>query len=304
MKQRTIGDTPVGAIGLGLMPLSQAGRPPGRDAIRTIHAALDVGVTLLDTADAYALGRGDVGHGERLIARVLRDRDEDRERVLVATKGGHVRTADGGWSLDGSPAHLRPACEASLRALAVDAIDLYQLHRPDPHVPWAESIGALRDLHDVGKVRHVGISNASIAQIDEARAIVPIATVQNEFSPDFRSSEPELEHCHRHGIAFLPWSPFGGGQRARDLDDRHPNFARVARRHNVSTHQVVLRWMLGCSDIVVPIPGARRPATIRDSAAAADLQLSAEDLAELPRARRARAQDNRDRDAPDRPGSR
>ncbi|PZS30085.1 MAG: aldo/keto reductase [Pseudonocardiales bacterium] len=259
MKQRTIGDTPVGAIGLGLMPLSQAGRPPGRD--------------------------------------------EDRERVHVATKGGHVRTADGGWSLDGSPTHLRRACEASLGALAVDAIDLYQLHRPDPHVPWAESIGALRDLHDVGKVRHVGISNASIAQIDEARAIVPIATVQKEFSPEFRSSEPELEHCHRHGIAFVPWSPFGGGQRARDLDDRHPSSARVARRHNVSTHQVVLRWMLGCSDIVVPIPVARRPATIGDSAAAADLQLSAEDL-ELPRARRARAHDNRDRDAPDRPGSR
>src|SRR5918912_2366022 len=157
IETRKLGGAEVFPIGLGGMPMSLSGRPPEERSIRTIHAALDAGVTLTNTADAYCIGAGDVGHNERLIAKALRDR---RDGVLVATKGGHTRTADGAWELDGRPEHLKRACEASLKALNTDRIDLYQYHRPDPNVPYEESIGALKELQEEGKIRWVGISNA------------------------------------------------------------------------------------------------------------------------------------------------
>jgi aryl-alcohol dehydrogenase-like predicted oxidoreductase len=268
----------VPPIGFGGMPISVAGRPDRSQAIATLHAALDAGVRLVDTADAYCLGSADTGHNEELIAEALRTWDGPRAEVVVATKGGHVRTPDGGWELDGRPEHLRAACEASLRRLEVEAIDLYQYHRPDPRVPFAESVGAIAELQTEGKVRAVGLSNVDIAQIDEARTLVAVASVQNECSPAFRSSLPELEHCAAHGIAFLPWAPLGGAGGAGSLGQRFPAFAQVAEGCGASPQQVALAWLLSKPGTVVPIPGARRVETILDSIAALDLVLTAEEL--------------------------
>jgi len=281
MHTRRIGDVDVSAIGLGAMPMSIEGRPEERRAIATIHAALEAGVTLIDTADAYHLP-DEGGHNESLIAKALATYGGDTA-VLVATKGGHLRLGDGSWILNGSSAHLKRACEASLKRLGVEAIGLYQFHRPDPAVPYAESIGALRDLLDEGKIIMAGISNADPEQIRQASAILDgrLASVQNQFSPAFRSSEPELRLCAEMGIAFLPWSPLGGISRAGDLGTVHGAFHRVAQRRGVTPQQVCLAWMLAKSPTVVPIPGASRPETIRDSAAAADLTLTDDEIADL-----------------------
>src|SRR3954470_10605288 len=202
---RSLADARVFPIGYGAMQLSLEGRPDEPDAIRTIHAALDAGVNLIDTADAYCRDGSEVGHNERLIAKALRDR---RDGVIVATKGGHTRNGEA-WELDGSREHLRAACEASLRALETDRIDLYQYHRPDPKVPYEESIGAIKELQDEGKVRWVGISNANVEQIELACSIAEIVSVQNQLSLEYRSpiAKGEVEACEQRGIAFLPWSP-------------------------------------------------------------------------------------------------
>ena len=282
MPTRRLGGLQVSAIGLGEMPMSLAGRPDEAQSVRTIHAALDAGVTLIDTADAYCIDEFEVGHGERLVARALSAWPGDRDRVLVATKGGHTREG-GEWYLDGRPEHLRQACEASLRALGVEAIGLYQFHRPDPKVPFAESVGAMAELKAAGKVRLVGLSNVSVDQIKQARQLVQVASVQNEFSPRFRRSEGELAFCAAEGIAFLPWSPLGGIGRGRDLGGRHRAFGEVAEAHGVSAQQVALAWQLAKAPAVIPIPGSSRPETITDSAAAASLRLSDDELARLDR---------------------
>lgn len=284
MQQRRLGDVFVGAVGLGEMPMSIEGRPQDRSrAVATVHAALDAGVTLIDTADAYHIGPDEVGHGEVLVAEALASYGGDTSEVVVATKGGHLRPGDGSWTVNGSPEYLRTACEASLKRLGVEAIGLYQHHRPDPRVPYEDSIGALRDLLDAGKIRMAGISNATVAQIDIARQILGgrLVSVQNQFSPSFRSSEGELRHCAELGIAFLPWSPLGGIGGAAQLGSRFAAFAEVADRHGVSPQRVCLAWLLAKAPVVIPIPGASRPETIRDSAQAADLQLDPAEVARL-----------------------
>ncbi|MGW0228274.1 aldo/keto reductase [Actinopolymorpha singaporensis] len=283
MQLRQLGDVQVSAIGLGGMPMSIEGRPDETRALATIHAALDAGVTLLDTADAYHLHADEVGHNESLIAKALRTYGGDTSGVLVATKGGALRPGDGSWTLDGSPEHLREACEASLRRLGVDAIGLYQFHRPDPKVPYAESVGAIRDLLDAGKIRMAGISNADPDQIRQAQEILGgrLASVQNQYSPAFVSSRPELDLCDELGIAFLPWSPLGGISGAAELGGKFAAFAEVAREHDVSPQRVCLAWMLATSPVVIPIPGSSRPETARDSAAAADLVLTADEKTAL-----------------------
>ena len=281
VQQRRIGDLTVSAIGLGAMPLStKTDRPSREDAVATVHAALDAGVTLVDTADAYALDESEFGHNEELVAEALAS--SGTSDVLVATKGGHTRRGTD-WELDGSPAYLRRACEASLRRLGVDAIGLYQFHRPDPRTPWEDSMGALRQLVDDGLVQRAGISNADVAQIDVARSIVgpALVSVQNQFAPGWRFSADELAHCAGHGLAFIPWSPFGGVTAAGSLGSTAPAFAEVAQELGVSVYQVTLAWHLAQADVVIPIPGASRPGSIVDSAAASHVQLSDAQFARL-----------------------
>jgi len=251
-----------------------------------VRAALDAGVTLFDTADAYGpgeeLGADAQGANERLIASLL-DELGVRDRVLLATKGGHVRTDGGGWDIDSSAARLKQAVDDSLMRLGVEQLALWQHHRPDPKVPYDEVIGTLKEVADSGKVRMVGLSNADPDQIRSAHAVLgdALVSVQNQFSPKFRSSRPEIDVCEELGLAFLPWSPLGGLSDAKELAEKHPAFASVAEERGVSAQQVALAWELAQSPVVIPIPGAKRPQSIRDSAAAADLELTSEELARL-----------------------
>ena len=283
MQQRTLGEQTVSAIGLGGMPMSIEGRPDQARSIATIHAALDAGVTLIDTADAYHRDAGEVGHNEELIARALREYGADTSEVIVATKGGHLRPGDGTWTQNGDPSYLKEAAKASAKRLGVEAIGLYQFHRPDPRVPYADSIGALVELLDEGVIARAGISNADVAQIELADQILGgrLVSVQNQFSPRFRSSLVELEHCARRGIAFLPWSPLGGIAGSAELASRQEAFARVAADHGVSVYQVTLAWELALAPVVIPIPGASRPESIRDSAGAPDVSLTPAEIAAL-----------------------
>ncbi|WP_017556607.1 aldo/keto reductase [Nocardiopsis baichengensis] len=288
MRYRSIGGRIVSAVGLGAMPLSIENRPDERRALATVHAALDAGITLIDTADSYYWHADETGHNELLVARALARYGGDTSRVLVATKGGRGRSGDGGWTVTGTPHHLKRAAEASLKRLGTEAIGLYQLHKPDPDVPWAESVGALRELLDAGTIRAAGISNVTTGQITEAHGILGphLVSVQNRYSPAVRASEPELRLCERLGLAFLPWSPLGGISRSSLEGPSGPAsegtaFHRIAAERRVSPQQVALAWLLSRSTAVVPIPGAGRPASIRDSAKAPGLDLSGEELARL-----------------------
>ncbi len=284
MKQRTIGDVKVSAIGLGGLPMSLEGRPDADQSIRTIHAALDAGVTLIDTADAYQSAGDEVGHNEYLISRALATWGGDTSNVLIATKGGHVRVGEE-FTLDGSPAHLRRAVEGSLKRLGLEAIGLYQFHRPDPDTPYADSIGAIAELLDAGKIRMAGISNANIEQIHQAQEILGgrLMAVSNQYSPVFRSSLDELRLTEKMGIAFLPWMPLGGIGKAGELAGISA-FREVAKAHDVSPQRVTLAWILAHGERVIPIPGATRPESITDNAKAPELTLTPEELARLDQA--------------------
>ncbi|MEU9320496.1 aldo/keto reductase [Streptomyces sp. NPDC048295] len=288
MQYRTIADTAVGAIGLGAMPLSIENRPDEARAVATVHAALDAGVTFIDTADSYHWHAGEVGHNELLIARALARYGGDTSGVLVATKGGRGRPGDGSWTVTATPTHLKRAAEASAERLGVEAIGLYQLHKPDPAVPWAESVGALRELLDAGTIRAAGISNVTTAQIRQAHQILGdgLVSVQNRYSPAMRDSEPELRLSTRLGLAFLPWSPLGGITRSSLDGPAGPTsagtaFHRIAADHGVSPQQVALAWLLARSPAVIPVSGASRPASITDSARATELKLSPAELTRL-----------------------
>ncbi|GAA2289192.1 aldo/keto reductase [Streptomyces hawaiiensis] len=290
MRYRALGGLRVSAVGLGAMPLSIEGRPDEERALATVHAALDAGVTLLDTADSYHLPGAEPGHNERLVARALASYGGDTSGVLVATKGGRGRPAGGDWTVNGSPRHLKAAAQASRERLGVEAIGLYQLHKPDPAVPFEESVGALRELLDAGTIRLAGVSNVDADQIRTARGILGdrLVSVQNRYSPAVRDGEPALRLCAELGLAFLPWSPLGGLARSsldgpsRTEGEQHfAAFHAVAAERGVSPQQVALAWLLARSPVVVPIPGASRPGTIRDSAAAADLLLKPEETARL-----------------------
>lgn len=278
--KRKIGEREVYAVGLGGMPMSITGRPGEARARATIHAALDAGIDLIDTADVYCKDHTEIGHNERLIASVLKERP-DRARILVATKGGLERP-DGAWTSNAHPVHLIRACEASLVALGVERIDLYQLHAPDEDVPFADTIGALARLQAQGKIAQIGLSNVTVAELDEARAIVDVVSVQNQCGPFDRSAWDDgvIQACEAYGIAFLPWSPMGGrrdkGQIAKD-----EALAAVGQRIGASPYQVALAWLLAKSPVMIPIPGASRPENAISSAAAAALVLPADALAVL-----------------------
>ena len=268
------------------MTFDQTGPQPREQLAETVLAALEAGVTLFDTADAYGpgddLGPRAQGENERLIASLL-DELGVRDRVVLATKGGHVRTDGGGWAQDSSRSHLEQAVDDSRRRLGVDQLTLWQHHRPDPAVPYDDVLETLGEIADSGKVRMIGLSNVDPDQIRAAHKVLGdrLVSVQNQFSPRFRSSRPEIDVCQELGLAFLPWSPLGGLSNAKQLADEHPAFAEIAEERGVSPQQVALAWELSQSDVVIPITGAKRPESIRDSAAAADLELTEAELRRL-----------------------
>jgi aryl-alcohol dehydrogenase-like predicted oxidoreductase len=292
VKNRSLGPgaPAVSAVGFGGMWLSIPGRPEDPAiGVGVIHAALECGVTLIDTADVYCLDDTDVGHNERLVASALRTWGGDRDAVVVATKGGMIRPG-GRWERDARPVQLRAACERSLRALGVDRIDLYQLHVPDPAVPLAASVEALAELQREGKIRWIGLSNVDVEELEAARRIVPIVTVQNRLNPFFREAIETgvVSACAEHGIGFLAYSPVGGGRLNRKLP-AHPALVPIARRHGVSAHVVVLAWVRQQGPTVIPIPSARTVAHVQDSCTASDVVLTPEDLNAIDRAAFSRA---------------
>ncbi|MEV5041326.1 aldo/keto reductase [Microbacterium sp. LMI1x-1-1.1] len=284
MSQRTLGPFTVSAIGLGAMPVSMNGNglPSHDDAVATVRAALDAGVTLIDTADIYAPSWDEMGHNERIVADALAGWDGDRSSIVVATKGGITRTAEKDFGRDGSLEYLRSAVQKSLKNLQVEVIDLYQYHRPDRWMVYGEVMQNLKTLQDEGLVRTVGISNASVEEIQIAQEVLGegnLTSVQNEFSPRHPGSYGELRYCVENGIAFLPWSPLGGIGGAGSIGERFTVIAEIGQAHGVSPQQVVLAWELSLGETVIPIPGASRPASITDSFQARTLELSADELA-------------------------
>lgn len=269
----------VARIGLGAMPLSREGRPEREEAKAVVHRAVRLGVDLVDTADVYARGEGEIGHNERLVREAL---DEvGAHDVVVATKGGMTRPG-GRWERNGHPRHLRRAVERSLQALGVESIGLYQLHAPDPEVPFVESVGELSRFLEEGKVRAVGVSNVTLDQLHTAREIVEVTSVQNRYNPWDRSSEEEgiIAHCLEHGITFLPYSPVGGGRRVKLLRESE-ELGAIAGRHDATPEEMVLAWILSKSPTLVPIPGASRVESIESSVRAEAIRVDAETAAEL-----------------------
>jgi aryl-alcohol dehydrogenase-like predicted oxidoreductase len=279
----------VSAVGYGGMHLSIRDRPSEEQGIRVIQAALDAGVTLIDTADVYCLDESDLGHNERLVARALGSWQGDRSRVIVATKGG-MRRPGGRWEIDGRPVHLRSACDQSLQNLGVERLDLYQLHVPDPRVPLSESVGALAELQREGKVRWIGLSNVSVAEIREAETIGAITTVQNRLNPFFREALTDgvVPYCAERGIGFLAYSPTGGGRLNHKLP-AHPVLQPMAARLGTTPHALVLAWILARSPTVLVIPSARTVEHALDSVSAAELRLSDADLSAITTAEFSRA---------------
>ena len=268
------GDLTVNRMGFGAMRLTGEGiwgepKDPA-EARRVLRRAVDLGVNFIDTADAYG-----PEVNERIIAETLHPYPRG---VVIATKGGITRPSAAQWAQDGRPQHLRAACEASLKRLKLDCIDLYQLHAIDPDVPVEESVGELARLRTEGKIRHVGVSNFSVDELQRVRRIVPIVSVQNRYNVADRASEDVLAVCTREGIAFIPWAPVASGSTEKLVSD---SLEAVAKQHGVSVFQVALAWLLKKSPVMLPIPGTSSVAHLEDNVGAAGLKLSAEDLARL-----------------------
>ena len=257
------GDLTVNRMGFGAMRITGQGiwGPPANreQAQAALRRAVELGVNFIDTADSYG---PDVS--ETLIADTLHPYPGD---LVIATKGGLVRPSPGRWQPDGRPGHLREACEGSLRRLKLDQIPLYQLHRPDPRVPYAESVGALVDLKNEGKIRHIGVSNVTEGQLREAQRLTPVVSVQNRFNLADRSSDPMVDLCDQEALAFLPWAPIQNA-------DRLTPVLTAARRHGVSIRQIALAWLLTRSAQILPIPGSGSPEHVAENIAAASIQLS------------------------------
>ena len=285
MQKRKLGSSgiSVNPIGLGAMPLSTISRPTSQQAIRLICEALDAGINLIDTADAYCLDNSDIGHNERLIAKAL-NAWQGSTPVTVATKGGLVRP-NGDWIDNGHPDHLKAACEASLIALGTEAIDLYHFHEPDKEVPFEESMGALIDLKNAGKIRNLGLSNATLEQIIQACKMVDIVSVQDRCSPFdldyFRNGI--IDFCEQENIAFLAYSPVGGGN-GKVRTENSPSLNKIAQSYKATPFQIALAWLLKKSSVIIPIPGASRVESALGSAQAMQLQLSDSDINYLDKA--------------------
>jgi pyridoxine 4-dehydrogenase len=268
-----LGDLTVRRLGFGAMRITGDGilGPPadGEQAIAVLRRALELGINMIDTADSYG-----PSVSEELIAEALHPYPEG---LVIATKGGLTRTRSGAWPRDGRPEHLREACEGSLRRLRVDRIDVYQLHAPDPKVPYEDSVGALRELRDEGKIRHVGLSNVSVQQLAIASEIVPVVSVQNRYNLADPSSEDVLAECERLQIGFIPWWPLAAGS----LAEPGGPVAEIAERHEATAAQVALAWLLERSSVMLPIPGTGSVEHLKENVAAAQLRLDAAEVRRL-----------------------
>jgi pyridoxine 4-dehydrogenase len=267
------GDLTVNRMGFGAMRITGPGiwgdPPDWERAKAALRRAVELEVNFIDTADSYG-----PNVSELLIAETLHPYPDE---LVIATKGGLVRPGPGRWAPDGRPEHLRQACEGSLQRLKLDQIPLYQLHRPDPKVPIADSIGALAELKEAGKIRHIGVSNMSEAQLHEAQRITPIVSIQNRFNVRDRSSEAIVDLCEQEQLVFLPWAPI------QEADD-NPAVSQAAASHGVSPRQVVLAWLLARSPQILPIPGSGSPDHVEANIAAAGIQLSPDEVAAITKA--------------------
>jgi aryl-alcohol dehydrogenase-like predicted oxidoreductase len=265
------GDLTVHRLGFGAMRITGKGiigDPPDRaEAKRVLRRAVELGVDFIDTADSYG-----PRVSEELIAEALYPYPDG---LVIATKGGLLRPAADQWTPDGRPEHLRAALEGSLRALRLERIDLYQLHRPDPKVPYEESIGALRELREQGKIRHIGVSNVDRDELRRARQVTEIVSVQNRYNLFDRRSDDLIDLCEKEGLAFLPWAPVGRGDVATDA------VAAIARRHSVSSYQLAIAWLLARSPAMLPIPGTGSVAHLQDNLAAAHVRLTPAEVVEV-----------------------
>jgi pyridoxine 4-dehydrogenase len=267
-----LGDIAVNRMGFGAMRVTGPdiwGDPPDRPAARRLLArAVELGINFLDTADSYG-----PEVSENIIAEALHPYPAG---LVIGTKGGLVRPSRSRWPSDARPEHLRRALDGSLKRLRLERIDLYQLHAPDPKVPYADSIGTLAELQRAGKIRHLGVSNVSTRELEVARRIAPIVSVQNEYNLEDRSSDSVLAACEKAGIAFIPWFPLGAGSLLRSA-----RVKRIAAQRGATTSQVALAWLLARSRVMLPIPGTSSIAHLEENVAAASLKLSEKDVAEL-----------------------
>lgn len=285
MEIKQLGNTDVtlSGIGLGAMPLSLSSRPPEAQAIAVIHRALDLGITLIDTADSYCKDESDKHHNERLISKALQQYPDDVSHVVVATKGGLMRPS-GSWTRNGHPDHLRQTIQTSFEALGSKTIDLWQYHAPDADFTIEESLTPAKQAVEQGLIRYVGVSNFSVEQIKQARDVVNIVSVQNQYNPWHRQPEFDgvLEYCEQEGLTFLPWSPLGGSSRVSRLEDISV-IASLAESKGVSVYQVVLAWLRAKSPCIVPIPGATKTASVEDSIHAIELKLTDQEVQKIDR---------------------
>jgi aryl-alcohol dehydrogenase-like predicted oxidoreductase len=267
------GDMEVRRLGFGAMRITGDGiwGPPDdpEEAKRLLRRVVELGIDFIDTADSYG-----PEVSENLIAEALHPYPDG---LVVATKGGLRRTGPGQWPRDARPERLKECCEGSLRRLKLDRIDLYQLHSPDPKVPYEDSVGALKELQDEGKIRHVGVSNVSVEELERARAIVEVVTVQNEYNLEERESEDVLDHCEGEGIGFIPWFPLAVGR----LAEPGGPLDRIAAAHDATPGQVALAWLLARSPVMLPIPGTSSVEHLEENLAAARLELSDDELREI-----------------------
>ncbi|CAA9212363.1 Aldo/keto reductase [uncultured Coleofasciculus sp.] len=284
METKQLGNTAlsISAIGLGGMPMSLSNRPTESQAIAVIHRALALGVTLIDTADSYCKDESDKHHNERLIAKALQQYQGDTSQVIVATKGGLMRP-DGNWVRNGNPNHLRETIRTSFEALGgTKPIDVWQYHAPDPNYTIKAALTPAQEAVNEGLIRFIGVSNFSVEQIKEARDLVEVVSVQNQYNPWYRQPEHDgvLKYCETENLTFFPWSPLGGSRRVSSLQDI-PVIAQLAQEKGVSVYQIVLAWLRAKSPCIVPIPGASKVSSIEDSVAAAQVKLSEAEVSRL-----------------------
>jgi len=284
METKHLGKTAVSlsAIGLGGMPLSLTGRPKEPDAIAVVHRALALGITLLDTADAYCQDETDKHHNERLLHKALQQYQKDISQVIIATKGGLMRP-NGSWTRNGNPDYLRQTIRSSFAALGGNKpIDIWQYHAPDPNYSIKASLTPVREAVEAGLIRYVGVSNFSVEQIQKARDVVEIVSVQNQYNLWHRQPEQDgvLEYCEQEGLTFFPWSPLGGSRRVKNLPEIKP-LAQLAQEKEISVYCLVLAWLRAKSPCIVPIPGASKIESIEDSIKAVEVNLSKTEVEQI-----------------------